>query len=408
MTTITRKLEFAGSRGSMLAARLDQPAGPVRAYALFAHCFTCSKDIFAASRISAGLAGQGFAVLRFDFTGLGASEGEFSNTNFSSNVDDLVHAADYLRENFGAPELLIGHSLGGAAVLAAVARIPDARAIVTIGAPADADHVIQNFAADVNRIDEDGEAVVNLAGRQFTIRKQFLDDVRGSSIDGAVANLKRALLVMHAPGDQTVGIENAVRIFTQAKHPKSYVSLDTADHLLTRREDAKYAAGIIAAWASRFVTEPRPDLDQAANMVRVSETGNGRFQQSIHVGTHRLIADEPESVGGLDTGPSPYDFLAIALGACTTMTLRMYADRKNLPLEHVSVEVDHKKIHADDCAHCEEKTGRIDHFERVIHLQGDLDAAARKRLLEIADRCPVHQTLEKKSHIETRLGDAKS
>jgi uncharacterized OsmC-like protein/pimeloyl-ACP methyl ester carboxylesterase len=403
MATITRKLEFAGSYGAKLAARLDLPAGPVQAYALFAHCFTCSKDIFAASRIAAGLAGQGIAVLRFDFTGLGASEGEFASTNFSSNVDDLVHAADYLRDNFGVPELLIGHSLGGAAVLAAAARIPDARAIVTIGAPAEADHVIKNFGADISRIDQDGEAKVSLAGREFTIRKQFLDDVRGSSIDDAVANLKRPLLVMHAPGDQTVGIENAVHIFTKAKHPKSYVSLDTADHLLTKRADAKYAADIIAAWASRFVSKPDQKLDQALNIVRVSETGNGRFQQAIQTGTHRLIADEPESVGGLDSGPSPYDFLAMALGACTTMTLRMYADRKGLPLEHVSVDVDHKKVHAEDCENCEQKTGRLDRFERIIHLKGDLDDTATQRLLEIADRCPVHQTLERKSKIETRL-----
>ncbi len=405
MAAITRKLEFAGSNGGTLAARLDLPAGPVRAYALFAHCFTCSKDIFAASRIAAGLAGSGLAVLRFDFTGLGASEGEFASTNFSSNIDDLVLAADYLRDHFGAPELIVGHSLGGTAVLAAAARIPDARAFVTIGAPAEADHVIRNFAADTSRIEDEGEAVVSLAGRQFTIRKQFLDDVRGANIDAAVANLRRPLLVLHAPGDQTVAIDNATRIFTNAKHPKSFVSLDTADHLLTRRADAEYAAGIIAAWASKFVAEPASGPDQPPNIVHVRETGNGRFQQAVQVRAHRLIADEPESVGGLDSGPSPYDFLAMALGACTAMTLRMYADRKKLALEEVSVEVDHNKVHAEDCENSELKTGRIDRFERVIHLKGDLDAAARKRLLEIADRCPVHRTLEKKSRIETRLGD---
>ena len=404
MATITQKLEFEGSKGSKLAARLDLPAGPVRAYALFAHCFTCSKDIFAASRIAAGLAGQGFAVLRFDFTGLGASEGEFASTNFSSNIDDLVNAADYLRDNYGPAELLIGHSLGGAAVLASATRIPDARAIVTIGAPAEADHVIHNFSADVSRIDEDGEASVNLAGRQFTIRKQFLDDVRGSNIDEAVANLRRPLLVMHAPGDRTVGIANAERIFTKAKHPKSYVSLDTADHLITKRADAIYAADIIAAWASRFIEESTQELDQASSIVQVRETGNGRFQQVVQAGQHRLIADEPETVGGLDTGPSPYDFLAIALGACTAMTLRMYADHKELPLDHVSVDVDHNKIHAQDCEECEQDSGRLDRFERVIHLKGELDEAARQRLLEIADRCPVHQTLERKSKIDTRLG----
>ncbi|MBL4758419.1 MAG: OsmC family protein [Rhizobiales bacterium] len=404
MATI-RKLEFAGSQDAILAARLDLPAGKVRAYALFAHCFTCSKDIFAASRIASGLAIQGFAVLRFDFTGLGASEGEFASTNFSSNVDDLVKAADYLRDNFGAPELLIGHSLGGAAVLAAAAKIPDARAIVTIGAPADAEHVIHNFGADITRIEEDGEATLSLAGRPFTIQKQFLDDVRGSSLDEAVAKLKRPLLVLHAPGDQTVGIENAGRIFANAKHPKSYVSLDTADHLLTNRTDAAYAADIIAAWASRFIADDDEAPKDAGNLVRVAETGNGRFQQAVTVGNHHLVADEPLSVGGLDSGPSPYDFLSIALGACTTMTLRMYADHKKIPLARVSVDVDHNKIHQEDCEHCEQKNTRIDQFERIIQLEGDLDEAQRQRLLEIADRCPVHRTLEQESKIVTRLGE---
>ena len=404
MKPIMQKLEFAGSQGSKLAGRLDLPAGNVRAYALFAHCFTCSKDIFAASRIASGLARQGIAVLRFDFTGLGASEGEFASTNFSSNVDDLALAADYLRENFNAPEILIGHSLGGAAVLVAAHRIPDVRAVVTIGAPGDAEHVIHNFGADISRIEEQGEATVSLAGRPFTIRKQFLDDVRGNTMDEAVAKLNRPLLVMHAPLDNVVGIENAGRIFGNARHPKSFISLDTADHLLSRHDDARYAADMIAAWASRFVAPSDEKLDEATGLVHVSETGAGRFQQVIHSGQHRLIADEPESVGGLDTGPSPYDFLAMALGACTTMTLRMYADRKDLPLAHVSVDVNHKKIHAEDCENCEQKTGRLDRFERVIHLKGELNDAERQRLLEIADRCPVHQTLERKSTIETRLG----
>jgi len=316
-----QKIEFQGASGAKLAARLDLPAGPVRAYALFAHCFTCSKDIFAASRIAAGLAKHGYGVLRFDFTGLGASEGEFASTNFSSNIADLVSAADYLRDNFAAPSLIIGHSLGGAAVLAAAAGIPELQAVATIGAPADTEHVVHNFSADLETIEAKGEAKVSLAGREFTIQKQFVDNLKDHRLEEAAGNLKRALLVLHAPLDETVGIDNAGRIFTAAKHPKSFVSLDTADHLLSRKEDAIYAADMIAVWASRFVSDPVHEDAGSGDDVYVAETGEGKFQQTVRVGRHHLLADEPASFGGLDTGPSPYDYLSIALGACTTMTL---------------------------------------------------------------------------------------
>jgi len=400
-----RRITFTGSQGDTLAARLDAPAGPIRAHALFAHCFTCSKDIFAASRIAAGLTQHGYAVLRFDFTGLGASEGEFANTNFSSNVEDLVRAAGHLREHFQAPTLLIGHSLGGAAVLAAAGDIPEAKAVATIAAPADAEHVIDNFKADIDEIERSGEAEVELAGRKFTIRKQLLDDVRGRTLTDRIAGLKRALLVMHAPLDETVGIDNATRIFTAAKHPKSFVSLDTADHLLTRRADAEYAADIIAAWASRFVGEPAEEAVAAEGFVRVGETGLGKFQQQVVSGAHTLFADEPEEMGGLDSGPSPYDYLAIALGACTAMTLRLYAERKGLPLDHVEVEVSHGRVHAKDCAECDQREGLVDRFERRIALSGELSEEQRARLMEIADKCPVHRTLERSSAIVTRMKD---
>lgn len=401
-----QRLEFIGASGATLAARLDRPPGAIQAYALFAHCFTCSKDVFAASRIAAELALKGIAVLRFDFTGLGASEGEFASTNFSSNIEDLISAADHLRDQFNAPQLIIGHSLGGAAVLAAVDRIPEIRAVVTVGAPADADHVIENFSADLKKIETSGEANVSLAGRDFTIQKQFLDDVRDQRLEAHIADLKRPLLVMHAPLDETVGIENASRIFTAAKHPKSFISLDTADHLLSKRDDAVYAANIIAAWAARFLdTQPVSDAPSEDD-VYVVETGQGKFQQVITAGRHQLLADEPTDFGGLDSGPSPYDYLSAALGACTTMTLRMYADRKKIPLDRVGVRVTHGKIHVEDCEHCDKGENRkIDRFERVLDIDGDISTEQRDRLLEIADRCPVHRTLEAESEILTRMND---
>jgi len=408
MAKTSQKLTFLGAQGHELAARLDLPLGRPRAYALFAHCFTCSKDIFAAARIADELAAHGFAVLRFDFTGLGMSEGEFANTNFSSNVEDLIKAADYMREHHGAPEILIGHSLGGAAVLAAAGDITEAKAVATIGAPADAEHVVANFGAKLDEIEEEGVAEVSLAGRSFTIKKQFIDDLKAQSVQARIAAMKKPLLVFHAPRDTVVGIENAAAIFTAAKHPKSFISLDDADHLLSRRSDAIYVADILSAWAARFITDgqehhvlpfPGPDGE-----VAVAETRAGKFQQEVVSGGHRLIADEPASYGGDDTGPSPYDFLSIALGACTTMTLRLYADRKKLPLERVSVRVTHGKVHAADCADCGEgREGRIDRFERKLEIEGDLDAAQLERLKEIADRCPVHKTLEQSSVVVTTL-----
>jgi putative redox protein len=343
-------------------------------------------------------------VLRFDFTGLGASEGEFANTDFSSNVADLVAAAAHLRATRAAPQLLVGHSLGGAAVLAAAREILELRAVATINAPADAAHVLKNFAADLGEIEATGAAQVTLAGRRFTIRREFLDDVRDTRIGECVAGLRRPLMVMHAPRDATVGIDNARAIFEAAKHPKSFVSLDGADHLLTRHEDAVYAAEVLAAWASRYL-DPAPVAH--SNLVEVRETGAGRFQQAVSSGKHALLADEPEDVpGGGDTGPNPYDFLAIALGACTAMTLRMYAERKQLGLGRISVTVDHAKVHAEDCADCGEgRVGRVDRFERVISVEGGVAPDLRERLVAIAGKCPVHRTLEASSAVVTRLAE---
>jgi uncharacterized OsmC-like protein/alpha-beta hydrolase superfamily lysophospholipase len=402
----TEKLTFSGSRGAPLAARLDLPECAPLAYAIFAHCFTCSKDVFAAARISEALALQGIAVLRFDFTGLGASGGDFGNTNFSSNVEDLKLAAAYLRRHYEAPQILIGHSLGGAAVLSVAGDIAEVRAVATINAPADASHVVHSFAMSVADIERDGEAEVTLAGRTFNISKHFLDDVRGQKLAEKIATLRRALLVFHAPGDTVVGINNAAEIFTAAKHPKSFVSLDDADHLLTRRADALYVANVLGSWASRYLdakAEPQVKDETVPEGVTVRETGRGKFQQQVLSGRHILGADEPIEAGGLDSAPSPYDFLAVALGACTSMTLRNYASLKGIELGRISVKVTHGKVHAQDCVECEGREGRIDRFERRISIEGGFPPELEAKIVEIAGKCPVHRTLEFSSVVATRV-----
>jgi uncharacterized OsmC-like protein/fermentation-respiration switch protein FrsA (DUF1100 family) len=398
------RIEFPNARGERLAGLLERPLGAPMGYALFAHCFTCGKDNRAASRIAAGLTARGIAVLRFDFTGLGASAGEFANTSFSSNIADLVAAADHLRRTHVAPAILIGHSLGGAAILAAAAEMPEARAVVTINAPSDPAHVIGLFRDRIEDLSAQGEIEVSLAGRPFRIRREFVDDVREQKLTARVAALRRALLVLHAPTDDTVGIENATAIFLAARHPKSFVSLDDADHLLSRPADAAYVADVIAAWAGRYLeTGPQQPAAAAAppNAVVVSETRQGLFQQEVLAAGHRFIADEPVAVGGLSSGPGPYDLLLAGLGACTSMTLRLYAGRKGLALDRVTVTLSHAKIHAADCADCETREGMIDRIDRVITLEGDLDAATRARLMEIADKCPVHRTLKSEIDIRT-------
>jgi putative redox protein len=407
MVGISEKIVFPGGNGAELAARLDRPVGAVRAFALFSHCFTCSKDIFAAQRIAQGLADRGIAVLRFDFTGLGASQGEFANTNFSGNVDDLVAASAFLRRSHRAPSILIGHSLGGAAVLAAAARVPECRAVATIGAPADPAHVRHLLSPAIPEIEAKGEAEVKIAGRPFRIRKQFLADIEGQALAGTVGGLRRALLIFHAPRDATVGIDNAGLIFQAAKHPKSFVSLDDADHLLTRHADASYVARVLAAWATRYVDDlAEPAVEPLAEgSVVVEETRASKFAQRVQVGAHVFAADEPVAAGGTDTGPGPYDFLLAGLGACTSMTMRMYADHKGWPLERVRVELRHAKIHAADCAECETREGKIDRIDRAITVTGPLNDEQRQRLLEIADKCPVHRTLHSEVHVVSRLAE---
>lgn len=350
-------------------------------------------------------------MLRFDFTGLGSSEGEFANTDFSSNVADLVLAADWLRADHGAPAVLIGHSLGGAAVLAAASQIPEAVAVATIGAPFDPAHVTELFPDRVrNQIDHDGEADVQLAGRTFRVRKQLLDDLSAQNLTDAIRSLRRALLVFHSPTDEIVGVDNARQIFEAARHPRSFVSLDGADHLLSRRTDAAYVADVLSSWAGRYLPDRAAvptAADPEAGTVAVTETGIGAFQQQVSAGRHRFLADEPIGVGD-DTGPTPYDLLLAGLGTCTSMTVRMYADRKGIPLEGVEVRLTHDRIHAEDCADCGATSGLIDTVERTIALRGPLTEDQRRQLLAIADRCPVHRTLTNEIRIRTTLlhGDA--
>lgn len=401
-------LTFEGANGHQLAARLDRPAGRMRATALFAHCFTCTKDFNAAVRIARGLAQRGFGVMRFDFAGLGSSEGDFADTNFSSNVEDLTRAAAWLRENHQAPSLLIGHSLGGAATIAAAEHISEAVGVVTINAPADPSHLGEVLSAARDQAVAEGEATVRIGGRPFRLRKQFFDDIAEQPQARRVAGLRKALLILHSVADETVSIDNAAKLFQQAKHPKSFVSLDRADHIISRVEDAEYVAEVIAAWASRYLP-PIEEVETAEpQTVIVRESGFGKFMNDIVAGEHRLSADEPRAVGGDDTGPTPYDLLLAALGACTSMTLRMYAERKDAPLERVTVKLKHKKIHAEDCQECETKSGAVDWIERDITLDGDdLTPAQRQRLIEIAERCPVHRTLQSEVVIKTRGVDAR-
>ena len=395
------RITFENKSGIKLAASLELPDRPTNIFALFAHCFTCGKDIAAASRIARTLAANNIGVLRFDFTGLGSSDGDFSNTNFSSNIEDLLSAAKYLRDHYSAPQLLVGHSLGGTAVLNTAADIPECKAVVTIGAAATADHVMKLFAKDVKKIETEGSAEVNLAGRHFYIKQQFINDLKARSVENQTSKLRKALLIFHSPQDDTVAIDQAGLIFTAAKHPKSFITLDGADHLLSKIEDAQYVANTLSAWASRYISqEIAVPVSVKKGEISVSE-GNHKFLREISSDNHQWLADEPKQMGGDDLGPDPYEHLFAALGACTSMTMRMYANHKGWPLEDVHVQLDHSRQHRDDCENCEDTSSKVEMITRTIKLSGPLDDGQRERIMEIANRCPVHKTLKGDLRINT-------
>ncbi|UJP05006.1 MAG: bifunctional alpha/beta hydrolase/OsmC family protein [Nitrosomonas sp.] len=400
------KTIFQNTQGESLAGALELPEGAIKAYALFAHCFTCSKENLAATRIAQALAAQGIAVLRFDFTGLGSSQGDFSNTNFSSNLQDLQAAAHYLAQHHTAPALLIGHSLGGAAALAAARDLPSVKAVVTINAPATAAHVKHLFADSYRELQGRQAVQVTLAGRSFTITRQFIDDLEQYNSVVHLQTLRKALLIFHSPMDTTVSIDEAARIYSSARHPKSFVSLDHADHLLTDPADARYVADMLCAWVNRYLdVAPLPhhsDAPVESGTVVVRELDK-KFTREIVTPQHRLISDEPIKLGGSDLGPNPYELLLAALGSCTSMTLRMYANHKQLDLHDIRVTLHHNKVHADDCTDCDNETALIDVITRDIRLVGNLNPQQRARLLEIANQCPVHRTLYNKIRIETTV-----
>jgi putative redox protein len=393
----SRDFVFDGSEGSRIAGTLEPPGPTPRGWAVFAHCFTCGKNSLAAVRISRALARAGIGVLRFDFAGSGERKAPSDDPGYAANVGDLVAASRAMTAAGMAPGLLVGHSLGGTAALEAAGELPEIAAVASISAPADVAHVLAQFApGDVARIAAEGEAEVEISGRPFVIRRSFLDDLERHDIEACVASLGRPLLLLHAPLDRVVGIEHASRLFLAARHPKSFFSLDQADHLLTKADDANYAAGMIAAWASRYLPPQVAELPQIeeADGVSASETRAGKFQVAIRCGAHELIADEPVSVGGLDSGLSPYELVAAGLAACTVMTMRLYADRKGLPLERAHAAVRHDKVPG---------MAPPDRFTRTIALDGPLDDAQREKLVEIADRCPVDLTLVRGADVQTRL-----
>lgn len=397
------KINFPNKNGQQLAARLELPSNQeAHNFAIFAHCFTCNKNLSAVRNIGRALNNKGIAVLRFDFTGLGESEGDFENTNFSSNIQDLIAAADYLTQHYKAPSILIGHSLGGAAVLFAGKQIESIKAVATIGAPSSPDHVQHLFKSDIEEIKKTGIAEILIGGRPFTVKKEFLDDIEAKSMEYTVKELRKPLLVIHSPQDNTVGIQNAKEIYHHAHHPKSFISIDGADHLLTSKKDSTYVGNVISGWVERYIDIPQKEQLKSSHQVAVS-IGNEGFTSEIVAGKHLLIADEPESVGGKDFGPSPYEYVSSGLGACTAMTLRMYADRKKWDLQKVIVHVNHGKDYSSDAAEIESGQKKIDIFERQIEIYGDLTTEQKAKLLIIADKCPVHKTLSSTSEIKTIL-----
>ena len=398
------KVSFLNNEGQQLSGRLELPVNQQpHNFAIFAHCFTCNKNLLAVKNISRALTSNGFGVLRFDFTGLGESDGDFSDTNFSGNVEDLVSAATYLEGNYKSPTLIVGHSLGGAAAIFAASQIDSIKAIATIGAPSNPKHVQNLLRSSIDEIRTSGKAIVNLSGRNFTIKKQFLDDLESNALSEVTKHLSKALLVMHSPQDTTVSIMNAEEIYKAAHHPKSFVSLDGADHLLSNKADSVYVGNVIAGWANRYVDLPEVEQLKTKHQVVASLDNDDGFTTQMKVGNHYMVADEPTNYGGNDFGPSPYELVSAGLSACTAMTIQMYAKRKGWKIDNVEVHTNYGKTHAIDCEHCDEDSAKIDTFNREIKLESELDDKQIKRVLQIADKCPVHRTLSSQIQIITNL-----
>ena len=399
-----QKVTFSNTKNETLVGRLELPVNQhPHNFVIFAHCFTCNKNLSAVKNISRALTANGFGVLRFDFTGLGDSEGDFENTNFSGNVEDLIHAANFLKENYSAPTLIIGHSLGGAAAIFAGSKIESIKAVATIGAPSNPKHVQHLIQSSVEEIKTTGIANVNIGGRPFTIKKQFLDDIESKSLPDVAQKLRKALLVIHSPQDTTVGIQNAEDIYVAARHPKSFVSIDGADHLLSNKEDSNYVGKIISSWATRYVNIPETEIINTQHDVVASLDASEGFTTKMKVGNHYITADEPTSYGGHDFGPSPYELVSAGLSACTAMTIQMYSKRKGWDIENVEVHTKYSKTHAEDCKDCESTSAKIDTFHREIKLTGNLDEKQIQRVLQIADKCPVHKTLHSETQVITKL-----
>ena len=400
----TINVKFNNANGVELTGFLDLPTTQkAHNYVLFAHCFTCNKNFLAVRNISRALTSRGFGVLRFDFTGLGDSEGEFADSNFSGNVEDLVSAAEFLKTHYEAPTLLIGHSLGGAAVIFAANELPTVQAIATIGTPATLTHVKRLIQGEIDEINSRGSATVNIGGRSFKIKKQFLDDLESRELSDVVSAMKKSILILHSPQDNIVEIGNAEKLYIAAKHPKSFISLDGADHLLSRRVDSLYVGDLIGSWAIRYLEIPETSALKSDLKV-IASLGEEGFTTNIKAGRHNFIADEPVSFGGNDFGPTPYDLLSAGLASCTSMTIQMYARRKKWSVGTVETHVEHSKSHAQDCEECERPLAKIDTFTRKITINGNLDESQLVRILEIADKCPVHKTLHEKVQIITSLG----
>lgn len=402
------KLEITNDKGYRLNAFLELPPNRRPAYfAIFAHCFTCNNNLNAVRHISTALTVHGVGVVRFDFTGLGKSEGTFAESHFSSNVADLVAVYRYMDSHFEAPALMVGHSLGGAAVLAAADRLPALKAVATIGAPSSIDHVKKHF--DLIKGEENGDAdyEVHIGGRPFLINNTFLEEMEKTDLLAIVKRLHKPVLFLHSPGDQIVGIENAQHLYEHAVHPKSFVSLDHADHLLSKKADSIYTADMIAAWSARYMPVEENIMlnNYGEQIVAYLDLGQSKFTTNLQTPRHAFIADEPLEAGGENMGPSPYDYLSAALAACTTMTVRLYAERKAWDLQEVFVYITYTHKHEDDMKDGTITPGHLEVFSKKLRFVGNLDEVQKERLKEIAAKCPVHQTLSLPAHIETSLID---